>query len=157
MHIEARLIEKVGDLGKKLHTGRSRNDQVAVDMRLFVKDGLREIRDEIVWLMRAVLDRAESLHDYLMPVIPTPNGPSVTMGHHFACLLLHVQEDRKRLQEAFNRADVMPLGSGALAGSTIPLDREFLRERLGFARLSENSMDAVSDRDFVIDSSFLFP
>jgi argininosuccinate lyase len=155
MHIEARLIEKVGDLGKKLHTGRSRNDQVAVDMRLFLKDKLREIRDELVWLMRAILDRAESFQDYLMPgYTHTQRAQVVTMGHHLLAYYYMFKRDRKRLQEAFNRTDVMPLGSGALAGSTIPLDREFLRERLGFSRLSENSMDAVSDRDFVVDSLY---
>lgn len=155
MHIEARLIEKVGDLGKKLHTGRSRNDQVAVDMRLFVKDGLRETRDELVWLMRAVLEKAEALQDHLMPgYTHTQRAQVVTMGHHLMAYFYMFKRDRKRMQEAFNRADVMPLGSGALAGSTIPLDREFLRDRLGFARLSENSMDAVSDRDFVIDTLY---
>lgn len=155
MHIEARLIEKVGDLGKKLHTGRSRNDQVAVDMRLFVKDGLRETRDELVWLMRAILDKAETLQDHLMPgYTHTQRAQVVTMGHHLMAYFYMFKRDRKRMQEAFNRADVMPLGSGALAGSTIPLDREFLRDRLGFARLSENSMDAVSDRDFVVDTLY---
>lgn len=155
MHIEARLIEKVGDLGKKLHTGRSRNDQVAVDMRLFVKDGLRETRDALVWLMRAILRKAEDLQDCLMPgYTHTQRAQVVTMGHHLLAYFYMLKRDRKRMQEAFNRADVMPLGSGALAGSTIPLDREFLRERLGFARLSENSMDAVSDRDFVVDTLY---
>lgn len=155
MHIEARLIEKIGDLGKKLHTGRSRNDQVAVDMRLFVKDGLRETRDELVWLMRAILQKAEDLQDYIVPgYTHTQRAQVVTMGHHLLAYFYMFKRDRKRMQETFNRADVMPLGSGALAGSTIPLDREFLRERLGFARLSENSMDAVSDRDFVVDTLF---
>lgn len=155
MHIEARLIEKVGHLGKKLHTGRSRNDQVAVDMRLFVKDGLRETRDELVWLMRAMLQKAEDLQDYIMPgYTHTQRAQVVTMGHHLLAYFYMFKRDRKRMQETFNRADVMPLGSGALAGSTIPLDREFLRERLGFARLSENSMDAVADRDFVVDTLF---
>jgi argininosuccinate lyase len=155
MHIEARLIEKVGDLGKKLHTGRSRNDQVSVDMRLYVKDGLRETRDELVWLMRAILEKAENSQDFLMPgYTHTQRAQVVTMGHHLLAYYYMFKRDRKRLQEAFNRADVMPLGSGALAGSTIPLDREFLRERLGFARASENSMDAVSDRDFVVDALY---
>lgn len=155
MHIEARLIEKIGDLGKKLHTGRSRNDQVAVDMRLFVKDALRETRDEVVWLMRAILGKAESVQDYLMPgYTHTQRAQVVTMGHYLLAYYYMFKRDRKRLQEAFNRTDVMPLGSGALAGSTIPLDREFLRERLGFSRLSDNSMDAVSDRDFVVDTLF---
>lgn len=155
MHIEARLIEKVGDLGKKLHTGRSRNDQVAVDMRLFVKDQLRETRDELVWLMRALLEKAETLQDCLMPgYTHTQRAQVITMGHHLLAYYYMLKRDRKRMQETFNRADVMPLGSGALAGSTIPLDREFLRERLGFARLSENSVDAVADRDFVVDTLF---
>lgn len=155
MHIEARLIEKVGDLGKKLHTGRSRNDQVALDMRLFVKDALRETRDELVWLMRVLLEQAEKLHDYLMPgYTHTQRAQVVTMGHYLLAYYYMFKRDRKRLQETFNRADVMPLGSGALAGSTIPLDREFLRERLSFSRLSENSMDTVSDRDFVLDTLF---
>ncbi len=155
MHIEARLIEKTGEAGKKLHTGRSRNDQVSLDMRLFLKEELRAIDGCIVALLRELLAKAEREKKVIMPgythlqraqVVPFSH---YLLGHYYA-----LKRDRVRLTEALSMADVLPLGSGALAGSTIPLDREWVKQRLGFSRVSENSMDTVADRDFVVDAIY---
>jgi argininosuccinate lyase len=154
MHIETRLIEKT-EAGKKLHTGRSRNDQVSLDMRLFVKDELDVLDEGLTGLLRAIVRKAEAEIAVMMPgythlqraqVVPFSH---YLLGHYYA-----LKRDRTRLGAARATADVMPLGSGALAGSTIPLDREWVRRRLGFARVSENSMDAVADRDFIMDAVF---
>ncbi|OPY02175.1 MAG: Argininosuccinate lyase [Syntrophorhabdus sp. PtaB.Bin047] len=155
MHIEARLIEKTGEAGKKLHTGRSRNDQVSLDMHLFLKEELRAIDDCLVALLREILVKAEREKKVIMPgythlqraqVVPFSH---YLLGHYYA-----LKRDRARLAGALSTADVLPLGSGALAGSTIPLDREWVRDRLGFSRVSENSMDTVADRDFVVDAIY---
>jgi len=154
MHIETRLIEKT-EAGKKLHTGRSRNDQVSLDMRLFVKDELDVLEEGLTDLLRVIVRKAEAEIAVMMPgythlqraqVVPFSH---YLLGHYYA-----LKRDRSRLGAARATADVMPLGSGALAGSTIPLDREWVRRRLGFARVSENSMDAVADRDFIMDAVF---
>lgn len=155
MHIEARLIEKTGEAGKKLHTGRSRNDQVSLDMRLFLKEELRAIESNLVGLLASLVRKAEKERKVIMPgythlqraqVVPFSH---YLLGHYYA-----LKRDRTRLQGAQATVDVLPLGSGALAGSTIPLDREWVRRKLGFARVSENSMDGVADRDFVIDALY---
>ncbi|HBL23193.1 MAG TPA: argininosuccinate lyase [Deltaproteobacteria bacterium] len=155
MHIEARLIEKTGEAGKKLHTGRSRNDQVSLDMRLFLKEELRVIESNLVGLLASLVRKAEKEKKVIMPgythlqraqVVPFSH---YLLGHYYA-----LKRDRTRLQGAQATVDVLPLGSGALAGSTIPLDREWVRRKLGFARVSENSMDGVADRDFVIDALY---
>lgn len=155
MHIEARLIEKTGEAGKKLHTGRSRNDQVSLDMRLFLKEELRVIESNLVGLLASLVRKAEKERKVIMPgythlqraqVVPFSH---YLLGHYYA-----LKRDRIRLQGAQATVDVLPLGSGALAGSTIPLDREWVRRKLGFARVSENSMDGVADRDFVIDALY---
>ncbi|MBP7527433.1 MAG: argininosuccinate lyase [Syntrophorhabdaceae bacterium] len=155
MHIEARLIEKTGEAGKKLHTGRSRNDQVSLDMRLFLKEELRVIESNLVGLLASLVRKAEKEKKVIMPgythlqraqVVPFSH---YLLGHYYA-----LKRDRTRLQGAQAMVDVLPLGSGALAGSTIPLDREWVGRKLGFARVSENSMDGVADRDFVIDSLY---
>jgi len=155
MHIEARLIEKVGDLGKKLHTGRSRNDQVALDMRLFLKKALGEIDRHVRQLLRAILEKADSEKTIMMPgYTHTQRAQVVPFSHYLLAYFYMLKRDRDRLKQAFARVDTLPLGSGALAGSTIPVDREFLKKRLNFSKLSENSMDAVSDRDFLLDTLF---
>ncbi len=155
MHIEARLIEKTGEAGKKLHTGRSRNDQVSLDMRLFLKEELAGIDENLKRLLGALLKKAEKEKSVIMPgythlqraqVVPFAH---YLLGHYFA-----LKRDRDRLEGTLARLDVLPLGSGALAGSTIPLDREWVRKKLGFAKVSENSMDAVADRDFVVDAIY---
>jgi argininosuccinate lyase len=155
MHIEARLIEKVGDLGKKLHTGRSRNDQVALDMRLYLKKVLAEIDLRIEELLAAIIDKADAEKTTMMPgYTHTQRAQVVTFSHYLLAYFYMLKRDRERMKQALGRIDALPLGSGALAGSTIPVDREFLRERLGFSKLAENSMDAVSDRDFLLDTLF---
>ncbi len=155
MHVEARLIEKIGSPGKKLHTGRSRNDQVSVDMRLFLKDRIPQIDERLVRLMKGLLERAEGEKRTIMPgYTHTRRAQVVPFAHHLLAYYQMFKRDRQRLAETVSRVDVLPLGSGALAGSTIPIDRDFLAKRLGFARVSENSMDAVSDRDFVLDTLY---
>lgn len=155
MHIEARLIEKTGEAGKKLHTGRSRNDQVSLDMRLFLKEELKAVDGCLIALLGALVRKAEREKKVIMPgythlqraqVVPFSH---YLLGHYYA-----LKRDRMRLEGALDMVDVLPLGSGALAGSTIPLDREWVRGRLGFSRVSENSMDTVADRDFVIDAIY---
>jgi argininosuccinate lyase len=155
MHIEARLIEKVGELGKKLHTGRSRNDQVAVDMRMFLKEALEQIDGGLRTLLAALLERAGTEQKTMMPgYTHTQRAQVVTFSHYLLAYFYMLKRDRQRVKEALSRIDALPLGSGALAGSTIPIDREFLKEKLGFSKIAENSMDAVSDRDFLLDALF---
>jgi argininosuccinate lyase len=153
MHVEHRLIEKVGDLGKKLHTGRSRNEQVSLDTRMYVKEALSRIDAGLLGLLSAILDKADAERTAIMPgYTHTRRAQVVPFAHYLLSYYYMLKRDRGRTAEARTRSDAMPLGSGALAGSTLPIDREFLRERLGFARISENSMDAVSERDFVLDA-----
>ncbi|MGD0234251.1 MAG: argininosuccinate lyase [Syntrophorhabdales bacterium] len=155
MHIEARLIEKVGDLGKKLHTGRSRNDQVAVDMRMFLKEVLGQIDGGLKKLLTALLGKAGTEKRTMMPgYTHTQRAQVVTFSHYLLAYFYMLKRDRQRVKEALSRIDALPLGSGALAGSTIPIDREFLKDRLGFSKIAENSMDAVSDRDFLLDALY---
>ena len=155
MHIEARLIEKVGELGKKLHTGRSRNDQVAVDMRMYLKEAVEQIDGDLTKLLAAILGKADAEQRTMMPgYTHTRRAQVVTFSHYLLAYFYMLKRDRQRVKEAFSRIDTLPLGSGALAGSTIPIDREFLKERLGFSKIAENSMDAVSDRDFLLDALF---
>ncbi|HNT44402.1 MAG TPA: lyase family protein, partial [Syntrophorhabdaceae bacterium] len=147
MHIEARLIEKTGEAGKKLHTGRSRNDQVSLDMHLFLKEELRAIDGCVAALLRELLAKAEREKKVIMPgYTHLQRAQVVPFSHYLLGHYYSLKRDRARLAAALAMADVLPLGSGALAGSTIPLDREWVRGRLGFSRVSENSMDTVADR-----------
>ena len=153
MHIENRLIEKIGELGKKLHTGRSRNEQVSLDTRMYVREALDRVDGHLLGLLRAILTKAEGEKRAVMPAYThTRRAQVVPFSHFLLSYYYMLKRDRERVRVARTAADVMPLGSGACAGSTLPIDREFLRGRLGFARISENSMDAVSDRDFVLDT-----
>ncbi len=155
MHIEARLIEKTGEAGKKLHTGRSRNDQVSLDMHLFLKEELRAIDGCVAALLRELLAKAEREKKVIMPgYTHLQRAQVVPFSHYLLGHYYSLKRDRARLAAALAMADVLPLGSGALAGSTIPLDREWVRGRLGFSRVSENSMDTVADRDFVVDAIY---
>jgi len=152
MNIEARLVEKVGEVGRKLHTARSRNDQVALDMRLYVKEAISDILQSLVGLQEALLDLAEANKKEVVPgYTHLQRAQPVLLAHHLLAYFEMLQRDRERFGDCLKRADVMPLGSGALAGVPYPIDREFLSKELGFARTSQNSMDAVSDRDFVIE------
>lgn len=155
MHIESCLIEKIGDTGKKLHTARSRNDQVSLDVRMFVKEELDRTDAILVGVLSALLQKAETEADTVMPgYTHLQRAQIVPFGHYLLAYYFMLKRDRARLRAARDAADAMPLGSGALAGSTLPLDREFVRDRLGFSRLTENSIDAVSDRDFMIDAIY---
>lgn len=155
MHIEARLIEKTGDAGKKLHTGRSRNDQVSLDMRMYLKDRLGDVEKGLMALLKDLVQKAEKEKTAIMPgYTHMQRAQVVPFSHYLMAYYYMFKRDRERMQNILQGIDVMPLGSGALAGSTMPLDREFVRKRLGFARVSENSMDAVSDRDFVVDAIY---
>jgi argininosuccinate lyase len=152
MNIEARLIEKIGDVGGKLHTGRSRNDQIALDMRLFAKEAIGETVDGIRALQRAILDLAEANKGVVMPgYTHLQRAQPILLAHHLLAYFEMLQRDVQRFQQCCERTDVLPLGSGALAGVPYPADRELLAKELGFSRASSNSMDAISDRDFVIE------
>jgi len=155
MHVEQRLIEKVGEPGKKLHTGRSRNEQVSLDARMYVKEELARLDGGLKDLMEALAMKAQAEKTAVMPGYTHTRRAQVVPFAHF--LMAHYyafKRDRQRVAGARVGTDAMPLGSGALAGSTLPIDREFLRERLGFARITENSMDAAGDRDFALDALY---
>jgi argininosuccinate lyase len=155
MHVEHRLIEKIGDLGKKLHTGRSRNEQVSLDVRMYVREELAVLDERLKALLATIIERARTEKSAIMPgYTHTRRAQVVPFAHYLLSYYQMLKRDRERIVQARSRADVMPLGSGALAGSTLPIDREFLRGRLGFARMSENSMDAASERDFVLDALY---
>ncbi|MGB3128910.1 MAG: argininosuccinate lyase [Dehalococcoidia bacterium] len=152
MNIEARLIEKIGDAGAKLHTARSRNDQIALDMRLFTKEAVSETMAQIKALQQALLDLAKDNKRLVMPgYTHLQRAQPVLFAHHLLAYFQMFQRDIERFQQCFERTDVLPLGSGALAGVPYPIDRDFLAKELGFSKVSANSMDAVSDRDFVIE------
>jgi len=155
MHIEARLTEKVGPLGGKLHTARSRNDQVALDVRLYLREVVDRVRHELVQLLEVVLRRAEETVDLLLPgYTHLQKAQPVRLTHHLLAYYQMFSRDEERLCEARKRVDVMPLGAGALAGAGYPVDPDYVADLLGFSRVASNSMDAVSDRDFMIEFCF---
>ncbi len=152
MNIEARLTERIGEVGKKLHTGRSRNDQVATDIRLYLRDGIDTLLSELKTLRSNLVDLAEREAGTIMPGFTHLQvAQPVTFGHHMLAWEQMLARDAARLLDCRTRMNVMPLGSAALAGTTYPIDRAFTAERLGFDAPSENSLDAVSDRDFAIE------
>ena len=152
MYIESRLTEICGEPGKKLHTGRSRNDQVATDIRLYLRDHVLLIGQELDKLLNALLDLAEQEVNTIMPGFTHLQAAQpITFGHHLLAYFEMFKRDRERLQESFKRINTMPLGSAALAGTSYPINRERTAELLGFERISQNSLDAVSDRDFAIE------
>ncbi len=152
MNIESRLFEKIGDVAGKLHTARSRNDQVALDMRLFVKEAIAETIGKIKGFQLALLDLAEANKSSIMPgYTHLQQAQPVLFAHHLLAYFEMLQRDITRFQDCLKRTDVMPLGSGALAGVGYSIDRDFVANQLGFSELSRNSLDAVSDRDFVIE------
>jgi argininosuccinate lyase len=152
MNIEAELTRRIGDAGKRLHTGRSRNDQVATDLRLYVRDSIDELLVLIDLVGAALLDLAEREADTVMPGFTHLQiAQPVSFGHHMLAWREQLLRDRERLVDARRRLNVLPLGSAALAGTVYPLDREMVATLLGFDRISENSLDAVSDRDFAIE------
>ena len=152
MNIEARLTDRIGDAGKKLHTGRSRNDQVATDIRLWLRDEIDNIDVELKRFQEGLLDLAERNADTIMPGFThLQTAQPVTFGHHLMAWFEMLVRDRERLQDCRKRVNVSPLGAAALAGTTYPIDREMTAELLGFDRPTRNSLDSVSDRDFAIE------
>jgi len=152
MNIETLLIEKVGDVGKKLHSGRSRNDQVATDLRMYLKGESEEIMQLINKLQKTFLEMADKYIGVIMPgYTHLQRAQPVLFSHHMMAYFEMLCRDYERFQFAHLEADVMPLGSAALAGTSFKIDREALAKDLGFSRISRNSLDAVSDRDFVIE------
>jgi argininosuccinate lyase len=152
MNIEARLTEKIGEAGKKLHTGRSRNDQVATDIRLFLRDQIDTIVAETGRLQHALLDLAEREAETIMPGFTHLQvAQPVTFGHHLLAWFEMLKRDAGRLADCRRRVNIMPLGAAALAGTSYPIDRHYTAELLGFDSVAENSLDAVSDRDFAIE------
>ena len=154
MNIESALTAAIGDAGKKLHTGRSRNDQVATDVRLYLRDEIKIVQGELLRLQQALLDLAEREADTILPGFThLQTAQPVTFGHHMMAWFEMLQRDRERLTDCAKRVNVMPLGAAALAGTTYPIDRHLTAELLGFTQPCENSLDAVSDRDFIIEFS----
>jgi argininosuccinate lyase len=154
MNIEAALTKGVA-AGAKLHTARSRNDQIALDLRLYVKAEIAEVSSRLRHLQRALLDVAEKHVDVVMPgYTHLQRAQPITFSHYLLAQIETFERDASRLRDCFTRVDALPLGSGALAGSTILLDRECVARDLGFSRVSQNSIDAVSDRDFVCEFIF---
>ncbi len=152
MNIEARLTAKIGDAGKRLHTGRSRNDQVATDIRLYVKDAIDAIVAQANRLQLGMLELAERNADVIMPGFThLQSAQPVTFGHHIMAWFEMINRDVDRLADCKRRLNVSPLGAAALAGTSYPIDREMTSQLLGFDRVSQNSLDAVSDRDFAIE------
>ena len=153
--VEKALVDRVGPIGEKLHTGRSRNDQVALDVRLYVRDAIGRVDGLIREMQRALVFLAEKNSDVIMPgYTHLQRAQPVLLSHHLLAYYEMLKRDRQRFGESLKRVNVLPLGSAALAGSTFDLDREMVAKELGFDAISENSMDAVSDRDFVLE--FLF-
>ena len=152
MNIEATLTEKIGDAGKKLHTGRSRNDQVATDIRLWLRDQIDVIQAELVRLQRGLLEIAEREAATIMPGFThLQTAQPVTFGHHLMAWYEMLERDRGRLLDCRKRLNQSPLGAAALAGTTFPIDREMTAHLLGFDQPTNNSLDSVSDRDFAIE------
>ena len=152
MNIEAALTAKIGDIGKKLHTGRSRNDQVATDVRLYLRDAIDAIAAQLQRLQKGLLQLAEQHTQTIMPGFTHLQvAQPVSFAHHLMAWFEMLCRDAERLADCRKRVNVLPLGSAALAGTTYPIDREFVAEQLGFDSVSHNSLDAVSDRDFAIE------
>ena len=152
MNIEKILTDRIGDAGKRLHTGRSRNDQVALDIRMYLIDEIKQIKEMLIHTMTVFTDLAKEHTDTIMPgYTHLQKAQPVTFSHHALAYYEMFRRDYLRLCDCAKRTNVMPLGSGALAGTTYPLDREFVADKLGFDAITMNSLDGVSDRDFVLE------
>nr|WP_218149678.1 argininosuccinate lyase [Marinilactibacillus piezotolerans] len=155
MFIEAELTDRIGNAGKKLHTGRSRNDQVALDLRMYTKKQIAEIKTQLLQFEKVILDKAQShIHTIMPGYTHLQIAQPVTFAHHILAYGQMISRDIKRLDEVIEHTDVMPLGNGALAGTTYPFDRQFVADQLGFEKVTANSLDGVSDRDFVMDTVY---
>jgi len=156
MNIEKLLIERLGDVGKKLHTARSRNDQIALDTRMYVKTKIKSITNMLINLEEVLLSIADRNTDTILPgYTHLQRAQPVTFAHHIMAYFEMFKRDIDRLLDCYKRTDTMPLGSGALAGTTYPIDRQMVAEELGFSSITANSIDAVSDRDFVLELCFI--
>ena len=150
--VESELVSRIGDAGRRLHTGRSRNDQVALDMRMYVKEEIDTISVLIKNVLEVLLTMAKQHIKTIMPGFThMQKAQPVTLGHYLLAYFQMFQRDMERLGDCRKRTDIMPLGSGALAATTYPIDRDFIKESLGFSSITANSLDAVSDRDFCVE------
>ncbi len=156
MHIEQRLIDRLGDVGRKLHTGRSRNDQVATDLRLWVREEIGEIDRRVLELQRAFVGRCDRDADVILPAYThLQRAQPVLAPHYWLAYCEKLERDRGRLADCRRRTNVCSLGAGALAGTSLPIDREDVARRLGFDSVAANSLDVSSDRDFVLETAFV--
>lgn len=156
MHIEKALIDRLGDVGRKLHTARSRNDQVATDLRLWVREGIDEINARLVTLQQAFVGRSEADLDVILPgYTHLQRAQPVLAPHYWLAYCEKFQRDRLRLADCRRRVNVLPLGAAALAGTSLPIDRADVARRLGFEGVAANSLDASSDRDFALEFAFV--
>jgi argininosuccinate lyase len=152
MNIESLLIEKIGDVGKKLHTGRSRNDQIALDIRMYTREIIDHVIKQLVSLEDTIIEIAKQHITTIMPgYTHLQKAQPITLAHHMMAYFEMFRRDIERFQDCRKRVNVMPLGSGALAGTTYPLDRDWVAKELGFSSITRNSLDGVSDRDFAIE------
>ncbi len=152
MNIEARLSAKIGEAGKRLHTGRSRNDQVALDIRLYMRDELTDIATYLDLLIDSLLFQAEKQLGVIMPGFThLQTAQPILFSHHMLAYVEMFKRDKGRMEDCLKRTNVLPLGAGALAGTTFPIDREYVAELLDFPEVSRNSLDSVSDRDFTVE------
>ena len=152
MNIETLLIFRIGDVGKQLHTGRSRNDQVALDIRMYLKDEVTQLKSMLKDLLSVILRIAEDNLDTIMPgYTHLQRAQPITLAHHHMAYFQMFKRDIERLADCYKRMNIMPLGSGALAGTTYPLDRQMVATELCFDDITVNSIDGVSDRDFAIE------
>jgi argininosuccinate lyase len=152
LNLEKLLIDEIGEVGGKLHTGRSRNDQIATDMHLFLKRRVQEIIELITELQEGIILQSEGNIETIIPgYTHLQRAQPISFAHHLMCYFWMLQRDKERLIDSLKRIDISPLGAGALAGTTFPIDRAYSAEQLGFASYYENSLDAVSDRDFIVE------
>ncbi|WP_064092631.1 argininosuccinate lyase [Rossellomorea aquimaris] len=152
LNLEKQLIDLIGEVGGKLHTGRSRNDQIATDMHLFLKRRVEEIVTLVEELQQTILFQAEENIETIIPgYTHLQRAQPISFAHHLMCYFWMMERDKERLIDSLKRIDISPLGAGALAGTTFPIDREYSAELLGFGSCYENSLDAVSDRDFILE------
>ena len=156
MHIERALIDRIGDVGRKLHTARSRNDQVATDVRLWVRWAIDQVNDRLAALQRVFVDRCEGDAEVILPgYTHTQRAQPVLAPHYWLAYCEKFQRDRQRLADCRRRVNILPLGAAALAGTSLPIDRQDVAARLGFEGVAANSIDAVSDRDFAVEFAFV--
>ena len=155
MFVEQVLTQRIGDAGKRLHTSRSRNDQVALDLRMYLLENIKNIKSKLIYLMNTVIEKAKQNTDTVMSgYTHLQRAQPITLAHELLAYAQMFKRDIMRLDDCYERTDVMPLGSCALAGTTYPIDRAFVKEQLGFAEITQNSIDGVSDRDFVLEFAF---